>query len=163
MSSQFNWYFEIVLEILDCFRSLGWALLMAYQGLNNANLLIVDCSHEVLLRRLDRTEKGKGQRHYVIFWEENHFHYLIIMFHITNWLSLLIAILLGDEMRHVGLVDHEEGDGDCLLPAEVGVDVPGGQHGDYWGEVAIMRLMKVKIAISVKGDWDCCKFERWCA
>ena len=57
------------------------------------------------------------------------------MFHITNWLSLLIAILLGDEMRHVGLVDHEEGDGDCLLPAEVGVDVPGGQHRDYWGEV----------------------------
>ena len=32
-----------------------------------------------------------------------------------------------------------------------------------WGATAIMRLMKVKIAISVKGDWDCCKFERWCA
>ena len=79
------------------------------------------------------------------------------------WLSLLIAILLGDEMRHVGLVHHEEGDGDCLLPAEVGVDVPGGQHRDDWGEVQQQSwdwwkwrsqsvLKVIEIAASLSGD-----------
>ena len=30
-------------------------------------------------------------------------------------------------MRHVGLVHHEEGDGDCLLPQQVRVNVPEDQ------------------------------------
>ena len=66
-------------------------------------------------------------------------------------------------MRHVGFVDHEEGDGDCLLPAEVGVDVPGGHHRDYWGEVPQQSwgwwkwrrqsvLKVIEIAASLSGD-----------
>ena len=101
-----------------------------YQSLYDANLPFIKWSYKVLLPRLNVPE------HFVIL--DNLLVDLRWLFcyhncHITYNNSSIISIsigILGDEVSHVGLVDHEEGDGDRLLPAEVRVNVPEDEEVD---------------------------------
>lgn len=100
-----------------------------YQSLHNANLPLIKWSYKVLLPCLDVPE------HFVIL--DNLLVDLRWLFYYHNchitYNSSIISIsigLLGDEVSHVGLVNHEEGDGDGLLPAEVRINVPEDEEVD---------------------------------